>query len=146
MVTHMPFLIMVTFLSFDSLFGILGIILAVKKIEGAPFITMFAGILSFGMLATVQQIDLGYTQADIANTTETGGTSTCSTSGGVTTCTVSNILKTFSYKNSTNQYTNNPDGIPSSYSIFQENIWIFFVLLGSFWIALALMIQLAKWY
>lgn len=51
-----PFNILVMYLAFASMIGVLGIILGIKKIAGSPFIIMFAGIMIFALLAITNDV------------------------------------------------------------------------------------------
>lgn len=49
----LPFEILVMYTAIALLVGVIGIILGIKKISGSPFITIFAGIMLFGLFAIV---------------------------------------------------------------------------------------------
>ena len=136
----LPFTVLTLFIGIDMLVGITGIALSTKKIYGSPMITVFAGIMMFALIALTAKVDVGYADAPPSNTTQTGGTITCTTTSS-TTCTVNSILKTFSYKNSTNQLTNRPDPIPEAFSMNQENVWVFLMIMGIMWIFMGIVVQ-----
>lgn len=142
--TDMPFTILVLFMGFASFIGVIGIILGFKKIGGAPMFPVFAGILIFVLVVETQTIDVGYSDAQPSNTTQTGGIVSCSTTTN-TTCTTTAIVKTFTYFNSTGQQTNQPDPIPQKYQFNQNNVWVYMILLGAFWIIIGVMIQFRDW-
>ena len=140
----LPFNIFIVFIALDATIGILGIVLAMKKIAGAPFVTLFAGILMFGLVAVTSSITVGYSDAQPSNTTQSGGILTCTTTSS-TICTPSAITKSFSYFNSTGQITNKPDPIPNNYNIQNENSWVYLILLAVFWVILSLLVQYHRW-
>jgi hypothetical protein len=131
-------------MSLSSVFGFIGILMAIKKVEGAPLFTAIAGILIFAMIAQSKTWDVGYSDAQPANTTQTGGIISCQTVSN-TTCTPQAIHKSFSYFNSTGQLTSAPDPIPVKYAINQENAWVLFLFLAVMWMVLSISIQWAKW-
>ena len=140
-----PFLIFALFIGIDIVLGLTGVVMGARKTNGAPFITILAGILMFILMATTVKVDVGYSDAQPANTTQSGGIETCVVSGSTTTCTPTAITKSFSYKNSTNNLVNNPDPIPESYALNQENIWVYMLILGLIWIMLGVLLQMSKW-
>lgn len=54
---NIPIELLTMFVALSFAVGILGIILALKKIAGSPFIIMFAGILLFSQLAIITNIE-----------------------------------------------------------------------------------------
>lgn len=140
MATDLPFAVLALFISVDIIVAIIGIVLGLKKINGSPMITVFAGFMMFALIAFTSNIDVGYSDAQPSNTTQTGGILNCSTLTN-TTCTPTAITKTFSYFNSTGQLTNKPNPIPIAYAMNQENIWVFFLILGILWCFIGVIIQ-----
>lgn len=53
--------VLIMYLGFASMIGLLGIILGLKKIDGSPFITTIAGFMIFMLLVLVENIEIGYT-------------------------------------------------------------------------------------
>jgi len=48
----LPFELFITSIGISTIIGIIGIMLGFKKIDGAPIVTIFAGIILFGLFAT----------------------------------------------------------------------------------------------
>ena len=135
-----PFSMLALFISIDMSVGVIGLVLGMKGVNGSPLITVFAGILMFALIALTTNIDVGYSDAQPSNSTQNGGVLTCATTTN-TVCTPSAITKSFSYFNSTGQLTNKPNPIPIAYSVNQENIWVFFLILGIMWCFVGIIIQ-----
>lgn len=74
-----PISILYLYIGMAMTIGILGIMLGIKRVAGAPFITIFAGIMIFGLIAIIENIEVGYSE-DVNYTLEypmnvtTGGT------------------------------------------------------------------------
>ena len=133
------------FIGISITIALIGIVLGLRKIAGGPMLTIIGGILMFILLAVSTKVDVGYSDAQPSNTTQSGGIETCVVSGSTTTCTPTGITKSFSYLNSTNQLTNRPDPIPEAYAINQENIWVYLLVLGLVWILIGVVMQVSKW-
>lgn len=56
MVTPLPFELFLTAIGISTLIGLIGIIMGLKKIDGAPIVTIFAGIILFGLIASAPPI------------------------------------------------------------------------------------------
>jgi hypothetical protein len=99
------------FLGKDEVSQVLGIIIS--------FIGSMLWIMIF---VFTDNVIPSYTIPQIANTTQTGGTETCTNSGSTTTRIPSVISKSFSYVNSTGQISNSPDSKPNLFPIFGNAI------------------------
>lgn len=139
-----PFNILVLFLGIAFGIGLLGIAMGLKKIAGAPVITVFAGILIIGLLALTDNIIVEYTMPAPANTTEFGGNLTCTT-GATFDCDIADIQKRYSYYNSTGHLTQKPDAQAVDYAIKENDVWVYLILLGIIFIFLGVLIQFQKW-
>lgn len=58
-----PISILYLYIGISMTIGILGITLGLKKIAGSPFITIFAGIMLFGMIALIENVEVDYVEA-----------------------------------------------------------------------------------
>lgn len=126
-----PFVMFALFLGFSLGVGGLGVGMGLRKIDGAPIVCIIAGILMLVMLVNTGKVDIDYAQQNPSNTTETGGTSTCTTVSTTTTCTVSAIQKSYSYiDNQTGKYTNTPAPMPFTFDLHQENLWVYYIAMA----------------
>lgn len=69
MVQSLPFEVFVLFIGLAMTIGIIGIIMGLRKIDGAPFITIFAGILLFGEFALTSGLIMGYDNSNTSSST-----------------------------------------------------------------------------
>lgn len=67
----MPFEVFVLFVAMALTIGIIGIILGLKKIDGAPFIIVFAGILFFSQIVLTNELVMGYQPVNETQVTST---------------------------------------------------------------------------
>lgn len=63
MAFDIPFNLLALFVGMVLTMGLLGIILGLKKIQGAPFITVFAGIMLFAIFVMTNNVSIGHTEA-----------------------------------------------------------------------------------
>lgn len=125
-----PFVMFALFLGFSLGVGGLGVGMGLRKIDGAPVVCIIAGILMLVMLVNTGKVDIGYTQQNPSNTTETGGNVVCTTTSN-TTCTVTPILKSYSYiDNQTGKFTNSPSPVPFIFDLHQENLWVYYIAMA----------------
>ena len=113
----LPFNLFALFLGIVITLGIIGIILGIRKIEGSPFLTLFAGILMFALIATTSKIGLE-NQIDNA-------TFSYNAQGVVTTATLNHSESTYDFNN--------------------NNIWIYMSVSGALFILIGVILQLARW-
>lgn len=62
MVFDLPFELFIAFASITFILGIIGIILGLRKIAGAPFIIIFAGSMLFVSTVMTDNLIMGYTE------------------------------------------------------------------------------------
>lgn len=123
-----PFVMFALFLGFALGIGTLGLVMGLRKIDGAPVIMIIAGLLMLVMLINTGKVDITYTQQNPSNTTETGGNTNCGVVSSNTTCMVSAIQKTYSYiDNQTGKYTSSPSPMPLVFDLHQENLWVYWI-------------------
>lgn len=60
MVFDIPFNVLAMYIAISMSIGIIGIIMSIKKIAGAPFITIFAGIMVFALVVMIDNIEVDY--------------------------------------------------------------------------------------
>src|SRR5574341_292339 len=57
-----PYNILVLFLGIAFTIGIIGIILGLRKVNGSPFITLFAGMLIFSFIVLIDKVEVDYVE------------------------------------------------------------------------------------
>lgn len=63
MAFDIPFNLLVLFIGMSMTIGLLGIYLGLRKIAGAPFLTVFAGIMMFAIFVMTNNVSIGHTEA-----------------------------------------------------------------------------------
>ena len=107
------------FMIFSILLGVLGIVLGFKKIAGAPFICVLAGILLFGLI-TVGTVN-GITMGDRIDNA------------------------TFSYNANGQVSTASLGHSRDIYDLSNNELWIYMIFGSALFIVVGVLLQYAKW-
>ena len=107
------------FMTFTIFLGVLGIVLGFKKISGAPFICVLAGILLFGL------VTVGTTSGVALGDRTDNATFTYNSNGQVSTASLGHSQNVYDLSN--------------------NELWVYMIIGSALFIVVGVLIQFARW-